>query len=219
MKLSMRLEEIAKRVLPGAIVIDVGTDHAYLPISLIERGICSKVYGSDLRVEPLQSAYANGKTYCDSQQLILLKQDGLLPLPSDVTTVTISGLGGTLMTEMVGAATGSLSQIGHIIVQPQGHSDRIRELLTSLNYFINDEAIVFENEIFYEIIEFKKGSHAYSSKELLFGPVLLAERNDLFRKRWRQEQEYLLSILKSIPSNNPKFIELSNRLSMIQEVI
>ena len=74
--------------------------------------------------------------------------------------------------------------------------------VTKLNYYIEEEIQVKENNIIYTIIKFVKGKKWYSKKELYFGPILLKKNNKLFKEYNDIEKNKLTHLLKVIPKNN-----------------
>lgn len=219
MKLSKRLLAVAKLVPTGAVVMDIGTDHGYLPLYLLSSKHCDKVYGTDLREGPLSSAAENGQQFLVKKQLILMIQDGLLPIPSDVNCITISGLGGTLMAEMFQQDKVNLNSITKIIVQPQGHSERIRSVLNNLGFMISNETMILENKLFYEVIEFTKGIQSLTENELLFGPCLLSEKSADFIARWKQEKDYLEKVAAGIPVDSVRYNEILEVIQRIRGIL
>ena len=95
MKLSSRLLNCANMVQPGNVAIDVGTDHGYLPIYLLEQGICPHVLASDIREKPLEAAKRSARRAGISKGISFYLSDGLKDIPTDeFQTVICAGMGG-----------------------------------------------------------------------------------------------------------------------------
>lgn len=219
MNLSLRLRAVADRVPHGAIIHDVGTDHGFLPIYLLEHGRVSLAFASDLRAEPLKSAASNGAHFIQQQQLILSQQDGFLPLDPRVNCITISGLGGALMAQLFAAHYPHLTNVNRIILQPQSQIDTLRQSMQSIGFRLIDEVLLKEAEIFYEVLVYEKGHQLLTEHEILCGPLLLKHRDHLFHERWQQEAEYCRQLLQQIPPSHPSYQRFQHRLSLIQEVL
>lgn len=219
MNLSPRLLTVAQHVPYGAVLHDVGTDHGYLPIYLLETSHISCAYASDLREEPLKSAAVNGAKWIQKKQLILSLQDGFFPLHPFVTCLTISGLGGPLMSELINAHPESLAQLDTIILQPQTHTDVVRTTLNKYGWKIIDETMVEDSGLIYEIVTWTKGREVLSAQELLFGPILLRQKSTLFIAKWNEEATYLRNLLQQIPLTHPSYQRHQNRLERIEEVL
>lgn len=217
MNLSPRLLCVAKNVPDGAVVHDVGTDHGYLPIYLLETHRCPLVYASDLREEPLKSAANNGASWIQKKQLILSLQDGFFPLNPAVDCLTISGLGGPLMADMIRAYPTTLQQLRTIVLQPQTHSDVVRRTLNELHWMIVHEELVKDGDIIYEVIVWQPGQQTLSLREIVFGPILLIKRSPLFREKWMVEAQYLRQLLTQIPPSHPSYNKHHQRLMLIEE--
>ena len=91
--LSARLSCIADFIPDGAVVADIGTDHAYLPIYLALHNRCPRIYACDVRDGPLQKARDYIAQYGVQDQIEVLKSDGFLNVPDDYSTAVIALLG------------------------------------------------------------------------------------------------------------------------------
>ena len=118
--LSKRLEAVAELVPQGAQVADIGCDHAYLPIALIERGQVPAAIGCDINKGPLEAARKNAaRAGISPEQLALRLGDGLTALaPGEVSVVTLAGMGAGLMAEILAAAPKVVAALARIIVSP-----------------------------------------------------------------------------------------------------
>lgn len=120
-KLPYRLQVIANLINNNSIIADVGTDHALLPIYLIQTKKAKFVYAVDNKIEPLKIAQINiQKTQCGSH-IKLMQSSGLLALNQSIDTVVISGLGtGTIMTILQNDSV----LIKRYILLPHNHDNR-----------------------------------------------------------------------------------------------
>ena len=92
-QLSKRLAAVAALVRPGAAVIDVGTDHAMVPVWLVQTGRASRVLATDIRSGPLQSAAALVSRTGTGEKIRLLQTDGLAGVgPADGDTIILAGM-------------------------------------------------------------------------------------------------------------------------------
>lgn len=104
LKISDRLRSAAGLVYKGARVADIGTDHGYLPIYLVQNGISECVYACDVRKKPLERAQAHISSYGLDDNITIRLADGLCGIQKDdVDTVTICGMGGKLMKDIIEA--------------------------------------------------------------------------------------------------------------------
>ena len=143
-KISNRLKTIASMVDRNAIVADVGTDHCFLPIYLVQSGKVNKCYASDIKEGPLSAGRKNVNAYGLADKITLTLADGISQLQEDVTTVTISAMGGSLMTNILSSNKDKLKNVNTIICQPNVGGFTIRKWLVNNDYMIVDEKIFKE---------------------------------------------------------------------------
>lgn len=204
-KLSERLQKVSDFVLDDKIsrsIIDVGCDHALLDIYLLQSKKVKKVVASDITPGALNQAKSNVKKY-DVKEIDLRLGDGLNTInDSDkVDTVVLSGLGNIKINNILNENKKLLNNINTIIIQSNTMPDMIRSEVIKLGYKIDDERLVLENNIIYEIIKFTKGFKKYSKKEIYYGPILLKNKSELFCKKINKEIEKQENILNRLPKN------------------
>lgn len=206
-KLSKRLEVISEMVSFNNVVADIGSDHALLPIALVSSGKVTRAYASEVNEGPYEMSIKNIEKYNLSNYIIPVLSDGISELEADVNCVTICGMGGNLISDILDSNKDKLSHVNEIIIQPNNNEETARIWLVNNSYTIEDEKIVYEDGVYYEIIKAIKTSDMprYSKEELYFGPVLLKEKSAEFIQKWTNYRNYLLTVLEKI--NNP---ELSN---------
>ena len=202
-KLSKRLEKIASFVDNGASVVDIGCDHALLDIYLVLNKKDTKVVASDVNKNALNNAVSNIEKYKLTDKIDTVLSNGLESI--DVTgldTIIISGMGTHTMVGILYNNLSKLKNIDTIILQSNNDIDFLRKKVTSIGYYIEQEALVKDKKIIYTIIKFKKGHKFYSYKELYFGPCLLKENSSLFKEKNRLELEKLKIIYPMIPKGH-----------------
>ena len=138
-QLSCRLETAAQWVPEGARLCDVGTDHATLPIWLLEQGRLAGAIATDIRPGPLDRARRNVERYGYADQVHLRLCDGLAAVqPGEVDTVTICGMGGKMMISILEAAPWTTSGVT-LILQPMKAPGELRQWLIGHGYTIQEE--------------------------------------------------------------------------------
>ena len=142
-RLSPRLQRIADYVLPGATVIDVGTDHAYIPIWLLQNGISAEAYATDIKPGPLQNAERDAVRYGVPGHLHLTLCDGLQGCSADMgDTVIIAGMGGETIMGILDAAPWAWER--RLILQPQTKQSELRSWLKAHGLAILDASLVYD---------------------------------------------------------------------------
>ena len=181
-KLSARLEAVASLVSPGAYLADVGSDHAFLPIALIERGKISYAQAIDNKTGPFLRMQGNVNDAGLTNRIRCSLSDGLNDLSNEADTVAICGIGGLLTCDILEKNVRKLDNITHIILDPHRDLVAVRKRVSALGYHIEDEIMVKENKIFYCIMSFVRGELTvpYTANELYFGPILRKKRDPLY---------------------------------------
>ena len=188
-KLSKRLQTVASFVPTGAIVADIGSDHAYLPCYLVMNGIAKGAIAGEVVKGPYESAERQVRTEGLTDRIKVRLADGLAAVNPDdhVDTVTIAGMGGPLIVSILEKHPESLESVTRLILQPNIHAKVIREWALNNNWAIHDEVILEEDDKIYEVIVLQRGAMTLTEGELLLGPILLNRQNDAFKLKWTKE--------------------------------
>ncbi|MCU9533172.1 tRNA (adenine(22)-N(1))-methyltransferase [Streptococcus sp. CSL10205-OR2] len=222
LNLSQRLKEVASLVPLGSKLLDVGSDHAYLPIYLLQHKKISSAIAGEVVHGPYQSALSNVKAHQLDKQITVRLADGLEALEDNdyVSVITICGMGGRLISTILENGKEKLSTISQLILQPNNREEELRDWLVANQFTITAEKILEENDKIYEIIVVKPGISNITQKEKQFGPFLSKEKSSIFVKKWQKEQKKLLTALKQIPENYQNEREqLSRKIEMIKEIL
>lgn len=152
-KLSDRLQLIAKEVNNGETVADIGTDHGFLPIYLWEQGISPKVIMADVSQGSLNKAQQNCNELYPDNTFDLRLGNGIQVLKEgEVDVVTIAGMGGILMTEILGYDLCKTKSFRKIVLQPRNNPGFLRHWLRNNGFCIINEQLVREGKFICEII-------------------------------------------------------------------
>lgn len=178
LQLTPRLQAVADLVPKGARLADVGTDHAHLPVWLLLEGRISGAIASDIRPGPLERAKGTVEAYRVEERVSLRLCPGLEGITAhEVDTVTICGMGGDMMTDILGAAPWTREGVT-LILQPQSGQPRLRRWLTTHGYEIRLECLAKEAHRWYPVLLVRGGNSApLSAPEALTGP----------ERAWREE--------------------------------
>lgn len=191
--LSPRLAALAAQVPQGALLADVGTDHAYLPTWLLQTGKIQGAVASDVNQGPLDRGQETARVYGVADRISFRRCDGLAGLSAgEVDTVVIAGMGGDLIARILEQAPWTRSVC--LLLQPMSSQENLRQWLIKNGYLIQKETLVREGEKFYNLFMATGGeSPAYTPGELLTGrqqkgeesPHRLAYLEDQIRRRRR----------------------------------
>ena len=196
-RLSPRLLSIAKLVPVGAKVIDVGTDHAMIPVWLAQTGLAKQIWASDLRSGPLQNAAKLVRESGTEDRIHLKLTDGLNGFSAeDGNTVIIAGMGGETIVSILSAAPW-LKHGVFLILQPQSKQEILRRWLRENSYCILSEQLEKDSGRLYPILTAKQGTAPlYKNAEYYTGLYSQISDDPLF-------PEYLDLLMKKTKSAAP----------------
>jgi tRNA (adenine22-N1)-methyltransferase len=153
LKLSKRLRAIAKYVPKGANVADIGTDHGYIPVYLLNKGHVDFAILADVNKGPLENARSEVRHNNLTDKVDLRLGSGIEVLnENEVDEVIIAGMGGILISELLEAKKSVAHNLDKLILQPMQAQDELRKYLLNNGYEILDEVLVKEDFRIYEII-------------------------------------------------------------------
>ena len=174
MKLDSRLLAIADLVRKDKIFADIGTDHAYLPVYLVEKGIIKKVIAADLRVGPLENAREAVVSYGYSDQIELRLSDGLDNfIENEVEEIAVAGMGGLLIASFIERTKWLKNEAIHLILQPMTHVEELRKTIFDNGFVIDKEVVAKDGDKLYIIlsVHFYEGQTAYTDLDLIVGKL------------------------------------------------
>ena len=220
--ISKRLEKVASFVPQGDKILDVGSDHAYLPIYLIQQGRIVSAVAGEVVEGPYQSAVANVRDNGLSDKISVRLANGLaaFDVGDQIDDIVIAGMGGRLIADILERGSTKLASVRRLILQPNNREDELRRWLCGHDFHIIKEALVEENGKFYEIIIAEQGKQVLNADQERFGPYLMREQSTIFRDRWRWEADKLEKALAKIPMKNlAERSAISQKINQIKEVL
>ena len=182
--LNPRLKKIAQLVPRNACTADIGTDHAYIPIVLVEGGIAPCAIASDIKKGPLLRAETNIRSHGLTDQIETRLGPGLETLsPGDAEVIIIAGMGGILISNILENSRKVTDSAKMLILQPMTAVPELREYLTENGYEFISEYLEAEEEKLYNIITAKpRGKTLYSQKEIYLGRNLEETSPELYER-------------------------------------
>ncbi len=225
--LSARLACVASLVPAGARVADIGSDHAYLPAALVLDGKIDFAIAGEVVKGPYENAVHEIKDHQLEGQVIPRLADGLAAIePADkVDTITIAGMGGSLIASILEKGKDKLTEIKRLVLQPNVGESQLREWLMNNHYQIMTEKIIEEDNHIYEIIVAEPSvvPFKYSKYELDFGPFLLENKGPIFKKKWQEYLQRAAHVIDQMQkAQQPpvkKINEINQFLSQVKEAI
>ncbi|GAK39654.1 hypothetical protein TCA2_2143 [Paenibacillus sp. TCA20] len=247
LKLSKRLQLLHDLMDPGRNLADIGSDHALLPVACIQSGQAATAIAGELNEGPYEAAKRQVASSGLQAKIEVRRGDGLDVIEAgEVDTITIAGMGGALIANILERGKPKLKGVTRLILQPNVGEDILRRWLFDNDYVIEAERIIEEDGKIYEVIAAVPGYFSHisndevyepkligtadheielTSNELLkMGPFLVEQGGSVFVKKWELEidkiQKVLTSLSKSdLPEAKEKAEELQQELKRIEEVL
>lgn len=208
MELSKRLQAVADLVAAGHITVDIGTDHAYIPIYLIEKGFIPSAVAMDINEGPLMRAKNHVEEAGLLNQIDLRLSNGLEKLhQGEAWTAVIAGMGGGLMCQILKDNWEITLSLHECILQPQSEIAKVRAFLLKEGFLFIQENMVYEEGKFYPMMKVrvhgsdpkaKEPVDAWSETEIRYGKLLLDEKNPILKQFLEREYTLKSKIMKRL---------------------
>ncbi len=217
MELSKRLQAVADLVSESQVVADVGTDHGYIPIYLLETGKCEKAIAMDINKGPLLRAKEHIAEHDLHDKIEVKLSDGVKALAvGECDCVVVAGMGGALAVKIMAEGQTVFKNLKEFVLQPQSELAKVRQYLYENEYCVVEEDIVLEDGKFYPMMKVKNGvSEPYSREELRYGKGLLMQRHPILKQFLEKEVQTKEMILNNLESESGAHIE--SRKKELQE--
>lgn len=203
MKLSRRLETIASFVPEGSAVADIGTDHGYIPIHLVQEGKAKHAIAMDVRKGPLLRAQAHIHEAGLEAHVEVRLSDGLLKLEqNEADCVVIAGMGGELIIHILEEGRGLWEGIPHWVLSPHSELDKVRRFLEEQEFFTWRETMIKEEGKFYTVMGINRTNKAgeKDNREISYryGRSLLESKDPVLKEYLKKEEEQLEQIMSGL---------------------
>ncbi|WP_099974809.1 tRNA (adenine(22)-N(1))-methyltransferase [Lactobacillus terrae] len=226
--LSNRLKAVYDMVDPESRVADIGSDHAYIPIELVQNNIIDFAIAGEVVEGPMNISKQHVENFGLSNKIQVRLGNGLDVIlgPDLIDTVIIAGMGGILIENILSKSTSEqLENVKNLILQPNIGEPLVRKWLSDNNFEIIDENIINEDNHTYEIIKAKKikSPKILSESELLMGPILSKTKKEAFIAKWSRKLESYEKSLKNIQRakniDQDKVNQITNNIELVKEVL
>lgn len=169
--MNKRLELIYSMVSDGRGLIDVGTDHGYLPAALAINGYNGRLFASDINPMPLEKARETARKCGMGDRITFLLSDGLDACPPDeIDTIAMAGMGGELICTILDRAEWCLDEQYTLLLQPMTKVEVLRYWLVNNGFSLVEERLVRDGSFLYQVIKARfLGNMALSDAELYSG--------------------------------------------------
>lgn len=185
--ISLRLKTIASLIDNATKVIDIGTDHAYLPIYLVNEKGFKHVWASEKNAKVALSSIKNINKYNLNEEITLYESDGFNNIKDTFDIAVISGMGTYTIIDILKRCKNIPKTL---ILQSNNNISLLREYMASINYTLVCEIVVFEHNKYYNILKYCKGVDNISSDEILFGRSNNKKYLNYLLKKYQKEYDY-----------------------------
>ncbi|MGL5021035.1 MAG: tRNA (adenine(22)-N(1))-methyltransferase [Mycoplasmatales bacterium] len=202
-------------------IIDVGSDHGYLPIYLLKIKKVSNAIIIEVNDGPIKNATKNVGKNGLRNKVQIVKSNGLNKLDTMLDGsfgIVVAGMGGTLIKTIIENDLDKFKRT-KLYLQPNNNEYMLREYLTKIGFEISTDFLVKEDGIIYSIIvaDFRDKKQNYTQEELFFG--INIKHNELFLEKWEKERDHIKNVKYNIEKSGHKNLNLDNKLKIIIDTI
>ena len=182
--LSNRMQALTDMVTPGTVITDVGCDHGFVSVYLVQRGLSPRVIAMDVRSGPLERAREHIREYGLQDRIETRLSDGLHGLKTgEANGMICAGMGGPLMEKILTEGREQAQGFAELILQPQSEIGKVRRFLNEHRLQIIEENMVEEDGKFYPMMKVIHGEkEEYTVCEYTYGKCLLKQRHPVLKK-------------------------------------
>lgn len=241
MELSKRLTAVAGMVTKGNIVCDVGCDHGYVSIYLIQEGISPRVIAMDVRKGPLAQAKEHIRVYGLEDYIETRLSDGVDALSAgEADALILAGMGGRLMEGILTRGREKVIRMKELILQPQSEIAAFRKFLREAGFQIVEEDMVFEDGKFYPMMriipqmqgadvdagvqsesaqeeEIKLQEETVESLDDLYGGLLLRQRHPVLKQYLDYQKGKLTQLLQDLTAASGESEKSKKRVEEVKQ--
>lgn len=207
--LSDRLQAVADLVTAEGVLADIGTDHAYLPIYLIQKKKIRRALALDVREGPLHRAKEHIDQYGMGDYIEIRLSDGAKEiLPGEADILVLAGMGGGLMERIIDREKEVFFRAKEVILQPQSEQERLRRYLTLEGWSILAEDMVKEDGKYYPMMRLSMTEdrgicmeNPYEEAgdiDYRYGAYLLRAGHPVLREFLEREERIYRDLLKNL---------------------
>ena len=211
----------ASMVTKGSKVADIGCDHAYVSIWLLQNNIAAKVIALDVNEGPVNRAKENIRKYGFQEQIEVRLSNGTQNIElGEVDCLMIAGMGGMLIVDILTAKEDLTKSCQELVLQAQSDIHIVRNCIRNLGFVIVKEDMVKEDGKYYTAIHaINSNSDIPKEKDLFdyYGKYLLENKNAVLLEMLKNLcEKYELALEQaSVEGKNT----LENKLHMIKEAL
>ena len=205
-KLTKRLQAIANMVKRGSIPVDVGTDHGYIPVYLVQNKICKTAVACDINEGPLNSCRMLVSQSGLDNNIKCVLSNGLQSVDDEYDTVIIAGMGGELIADILSKAENITSK--NIILSPMTHPEIARKWLFDNGFEITNDIVVADGRHHYSVFSAEYVGNVGEKKQ---SDYYLGSITDF------SDKEYFEHLLVYLKNKQKSGLDLADLIKTIEE--
>jgi tRNA (adenine22-N1)-methyltransferase len=212
MELSKRLQAVADLVTADYKLADIGTDHAYIPICLIQQKKIAEAVALDVNEGPLQRAEEHIRENGLEAEIETRLSNGFQALqPGEVRSAVIAGMGGGLVIRILTEGEEVVRKLEECILQPQSEIEKVRAFLLEKGYEFLEEDMVCEDGKYYPMMKVRPPAETagkdtevkcWDTVQLKYGKLLLEKQHPVLREYLEREIRIYQSILEGLKAKD-----------------
>lgn len=212
-ELSKRMQSVADMIQPCDAVGDIGCDHAFVSIYLVEQHRAKRVIASDVRRGPITIAKRNIEAMNLSDQIEIRMGDGLDTIvPGEVNAVVLAGMGGMLMIDILERGEAVVTRCDQLVLQPQSDIEKVRRYLAEKGYHLADEQMLIDAGKYYNLLDVRVHEMVqkdeYDCSKLaddwyyMYGGSLLRKKDPVLRSWLVKQRDTTAGLIDSLSGKN-----------------
>ena len=212
-ELSKRMQSVADMIQPCDEVGDIGCDHAFVSIYLVEQHRAKRVIASDVRRGPIAIAKRNIEAMNLSDQIAIRMGDGLDTIvPGEVNAVVLAGMGGMLMIDILERGEEVVTRCDQLVLQPQSDIEKVRRYLAEKGYHLADEQMLIDAGKYYNLLDVRVHEMVqkdeYDCSKLaddwcyMYGGSLLRKKDPVLRSWLVKRRDTTAGLINSLSGKN-----------------
>ena len=212
-ELSKRMQSVADMIQPCDAVGDIGCDHAFVSIYLVEQRRAKRVIASDVRRGPNAIAKRNIEAMNLSDQIEIRMGDGLDTIvPGEVNAVVLAGMGGMLMIDILERGEEVVTRCDQLVLQPQSDIEKVRRYLAEKGYHLADEQMLIDAGKYYNLLDVRVHEMVqkdeYDCSKLaddwcyMYGGSLLRKKDPVLRSWLVKRRDTTAGLINSLSGKN-----------------
>lgn len=200
-------------------LVDVGCDHGYFLINLYQKGYKGKLLGVENKKGPFNQFINNLKKTKTEHEILASFSDGIDVIDNSYNFIVLAGMGFDNIVKIIDKNKEKLDFIDYILVDSHTKTSEIRFYFYNLGFLIENEILLYENDIYYQIILFTKGYKKYTDFELKYGPILLTKYKNQLLKMYNNEIQKLEQTIERYNILNNDSYKISLKLQEYKKLV